>query len=116
MSVNLSLDGKVAVVSGGSRGIGAATVKMFCAAGANVLFNYLKAKAEAEKVVAACGSEKHCVAVQADLNGTEGAQELIAAAVARFGRLDALVANHGIWPSDDMPIDQMPDEDRKSVV
>lgn len=110
MSVSLSLDGKVAVVSGGSRGIGAATVKMFCAAGGKVLFNYQKAKAEAEKVVAACGGEKNCFAVQADLNGTEGARELVAAAVSRFGRLDALVANHGIWPSDDMPIDQMPDE------
>jgi len=110
MSVSLSFDGKVAVVSGGSRGIGAATVKMFSAAGAKVLFNYQKAKAEAEKVVAACGGEKSCVAVQADLNGTEGARELIAAAVSRFGRVDALVANHGIWPSDDMPIDRMPDE------
>lgn len=110
MSVSLSLEGKVAVVSGGSRGIGAATVKMFSAAGAKVLFNYQKAKAEAEKVVAACGGEKNCVALQADLNGTEGARELIAAAVHRFGRLDALVANHGIWPSSDMPIDQMPDE------
>lgn len=110
MSVSLVLDGRVAVVSGGSRGIGAATVKMFCAAGGKVLFNYQKAKAEAEKVVAACGGEKSCVAIQKDLNGTEGAQELVAAAVSRFGRLDALVANHGIWPSDDMPIDKMPDE------
>jgi 3-oxoacyl-[acyl-carrier protein] reductase len=110
MSVSLSLEGKVAVVSGGSRGIGAATVKMFCAAGAKVLFNYQKAKVEAEKVVAACGGEKNCVAVQADLNGTEGARELIAAAVHRFGRLDALVANHGIWPSNDMPVDEMSDE------
>lgn len=110
MSVSLSLDGKVAVVSGGSRGIGAATVKMFCAAGGKVLFNYQKAKAEAEKVVAACGGEKNCAAVQADLNGTEGARELIAAAVSRFGRLDALVANHGIWPPYDAPIDQMSDE------
>jgi 3-oxoacyl-[acyl-carrier protein] reductase len=107
--VSLSLSGKVAVVSGGSRGIGAATVKMFSAAGAKVLFNYQKAKAEAEKVVAACGGERNCVAVQADLNGTEGARELIAAAVSRFGRVDALVGNHGIWPSDDMPIDCMSD-------
>ena len=110
MSVSLSLEGKVAVVSGGSRGIGAATVKMFSAAGAKVLFNYQKAKAEAEKVVEACGGEKNCVAVQADLNGTEGAEQMIAAAVSRFGHVNALVANHGIWPSSDMPIDQMPDE------
>jgi 3-oxoacyl-[acyl-carrier protein] reductase len=110
MSVSLSMDGKVAVVSGGSRGIGAATVKMFCAAGAKVLFNYQKAKAEAEKVVAECGGERNCAAVQADLNGTAGAEEMIAAAVSRFGHVDALVANHGIWPSDDMPINEMPDQ------
>jgi 3-oxoacyl-[acyl-carrier protein] reductase len=116
MSVSLSLEGKVAVVSGGSRGIGAATVKMFCAAGAKVLFNYQKAKVEAEKVVAACGGEKNCVALQADLNGTEGARELIAAAVHRFGRLDALVANHGIWPSNDMPIDEMSDEQWRHTI
>lgn len=116
MSVSLSFEGKVAVVSGGSRGIGAATVKMFSAAGAKVLFNYQKAKAEAEKVVAACGGEKNCVAVQADLNGTEGARELIAAAVHRFGHVDALVANHGIWPSSDMPIDEMPDEQWRRTI
>src|SRR5574341_27817 len=110
MSVSLALEGKVAVVSGGSRGIGAATVRMFSAVGAKVLFNYQKAQAEAEKVVAECGGEKNCVAVQADLNGTEGAREMIAAAVSRFGHVDALVANHGIWPSSDMPVDQMPDE------
>ena len=116
MSVSLSMDGKVAVVSGGSRGIGAATVKMFSAAGAKVLFNYQKAKTEAEQVVTACGGEKNCAAVQADLNGTEGAEQLVAAAVSRFGRVDALVANHGIWPSDDMPIDRMPDEQWRRTI
>src|SRR5438067_233311 len=95
--VSLSLDGKVALITGGSRGIGAATVKMFVRAGARVVFNYQSARAEAEKVVAACGAER-CAAVQANLDSPNSARELVGAAVERFGRLDVLVANHGIWP------------------
>ncbi|HYX68540.1 MAG TPA: SDR family oxidoreductase [Terriglobales bacterium] len=108
--VYLSLAGHVAVITGGSRGIGAATVKMFVAAGAKVAFSYQKAKAEAEKVVAACGGPRECVAVQAELTGTAGARELVEAAVHHFGRCDLLVANHGIWESADVPVDKMSDE------
>ena len=107
--VALSLQDRVALVTGGSRGIGAATVRMFSAAGARVVFSYRQAHAEAEKVVAACGRER-CLAVQADLTGTTGARELVRQAVERFGRLDILVANHGVWPPEDLPIDQMTDE------
>ncbi len=105
----LSLDGKVALITGGSRGIGAATVRLFIAAGARVVFNYQHAKDEAERIVAECGADV-CHAVQADLTGTSGAEPLVRAAIERFGGLDILVANHGIWPADDIPIDQMTDE------
>jgi 3-oxoacyl-[acyl-carrier protein] reductase len=113
--VTLSLEGKVALVTGGSRGIGAATVRLFVGAGAKVAFNYLHAAAEAEKLVAECGLEV-CHAVQADLTGTETAEALVKAAVDRFGALDLLVANHGIWPSDDVAIDAMPDEQWRNTV
>lgn len=105
----LSLDGKVALITGGSRGIGAATVRLFIAAGARVVFNYQHAKQEAERLVAECGADL-CHAVQADLTGTAGAAALVRAAIERFGGLDILVANHGIWPADDIAIDQMSDE------
>src|SRR5690349_4834830 len=105
----LSLENKVAIVTGGSRGIGAATVRMFTSAGARVAFNYLEAKAKADQLVKQCGEEK-CVAVQADFEDLNAAKKLVDAAVKRFGRLDILVANHGIWPPEDMPIDKMPDE------
>jgi 3-oxoacyl-[acyl-carrier protein] reductase len=109
MSVPLSLDGKVALITGGSRGIGAATVRMFVEAGARVFFNYEKSKAEAEKLVSECG-ETNCATMQCNLNGTKTAQELVAACAQRFGRLDILVANHGVWPAEPASIDQMTDE------
>ena len=105
----LSLDGKVALITGGSRGIGAATARLFVQAGARVVFNYQHAKNEAGRIIAECGAEV-CQAVQADLTGTTSAEGLVRAAISRFGGLDILVANHGIWPADDIAIDQMTDE------
>jgi 3-oxoacyl-[acyl-carrier protein] reductase len=107
--VTLSLKGKVALVTGGSRGIGAATVRLFVRAGAKVVFNYVRAASEAEKLVAECGADV-CHAVQADLTGTSTAETLVKAAIDRFGALDILVGNHGIWPSENVAIDTMSDE------
>ena len=115
MSISLSLDGKVALITGGSRGIGAATVKMFVAAGAKVVFNYQRAYIEAEQVVRACG-ESNCHAVRLDLASVDAAGELVKQAIARFGRLDVLVANHGIWPPEDMPIDEMSEQQWRQTI
>ncbi|HZR64905.1 MAG TPA: glucose 1-dehydrogenase [Terriglobales bacterium] len=109
MPVTLSLEGKVALITGGSRGIGAAAVRMFIEAGAKVLFNYEKAQAAAEKLVRECGDDT-CAAVACNLEGTKTAQQLVSATVAKFGKLDILVANHGIWPADDSGVDKMTDE------
>ena len=107
--MHLSLQGKVALITGGSRGIGAAAVAMFVGAGARVVFNYRTAEKEADALVEKLGPS-HCAAVRCDLAGTETARALVDAAVARFGRLDALVVNHGVWPPRDAPIDRMSDE------
>src|SRR3954452_14991130 len=115
MPVLLDLQGKVALITGGSRGIGAACVRMFREAGANVVFNYQKAADVAAKLVSECG-DASTVAVQADLNGSDGERELVQAAVKRFGRLDILVVNHGIWPSHEQPIESMPDEQWSKTV
>lgn len=111
----LSLDGRVAVVTGGSRGIGAATVRLFVQAGARVVFNYQKAAAEAAKLVAECGGEQYCRAVQAELSSSQAARPLIDTAVKYFGKLDIVVGNHGVWPPHDAPIDQMSDEQWRST-
>jgi 3-oxoacyl-[acyl-carrier protein] reductase len=108
MALELSFANKVALVSGGSRGIGAATVKLLAQAGAKVGFNYQKAAVAADKVVEACGRD-HAAAFQQELSTPEDARKLVAATVERFGRLDILVANHGIWPPNDAPIDRMSD-------
>ena len=107
--MNLTLNSKVVLITGGSRGIGAAAVRLFVAAGAKVLFNYQAAKAQAEDLVRECGAA-NCQAVQSDLSTTEAGRQLVANAISAFGRLDILVANHGIWPPEDAPIDRMSDE------
>jgi 3-oxoacyl-[acyl-carrier protein] reductase len=113
--MRLSLSGKVALITGGSRGIGAAAVRMFAAAGARVLFNYEKSKPQADQLVNELGADT-CGAVACNLSGTETAQELVAKVVDRFGRLDILVANHGVWTLPDAPIDQMGDSQWRNTV
>jgi len=95
MSVSLAIPEKVALITGGSRGIGAATVHLFVAAGAKVVFNYRSAKSQAEALVKECGAQ-NCLAVACDLNSPESAVPLVEAAVQRFGRLDILVNNAAI--------------------
>jgi len=105
--VILSLEGRVAVVTGGSRGIGAAIVRLFSRAGARVVFSYQKAGKEAEDLSWECGGAKQCIAVQADLSSSDAAKPLVEAAVREFGKLDIVVGNHGVWPPQDAPIEQM---------
>jgi 3-oxoacyl-[acyl-carrier protein] reductase len=105
--VGLSLDGKVALITGGSRGIGAATVRLFREAGARVVFNYRSAKGAADALAEELGGAEFCVAVEQDLASPEQGRSLVQSTVERFGRIDALVVNHGVWPPVDAPIAEM---------
>src|SRR6201996_8189847 len=77
--LTLSLAGKVALVTGGSRGIGAATVRLLRQAGARVVFSYRSAEKQANALVTECGGESVCRAVQQELVSVEDGQALIAA-------------------------------------
>ena len=92
------LAGKVAVVTGASKGIGAAIAKALAAEGAKVVVNYASSKAGADAVVEAItAAGGKAVAVQGDVSKAQQAQGLIDAAVREFGRLDVLVNNSGVY-------------------
>lgn len=104
----ISLAGKAALITGGSRGIGAAAVKLFAQAGADVLFSYNKAKDAAQLV--AQEAAKHGTRVEAfkaDAGKHADNKKLVDQCIARLGRLDILVANAGVWNADDLPIEKM---------
>jgi 3-oxoacyl-[acyl-carrier protein] reductase len=115
MSIPLSVSGKVALITGGSRGIGAATVRMFAAAGAKVAFSYQKARSQAEALARECGGA-NCFPVASNLDSPDAARALVAETVKHFGRLDILVANHGVWPPEDVAIERMSDEQWRSTM
>ena len=108
----IRLDGRVVLITGGSRGIGAAAVEMFAAAGARVVFSYHRHRAAAARVarrVRRRGGD--AVAVRADLSRVSDARRLVQATRRRFRRLDILVANAGIWNEVDIPIEKLGERD-----
>ncbi|MFA6986376.1 MAG: glucose 1-dehydrogenase [Arenimonas sp.] len=104
------LKGKVAVVTGASKGIGAAIATALAAEGASVVVNYASSKAGADAVVAnikAAGGK--AVAVHGDVSKSADAQALVDAAVKQFGGLDILVNNSGVYGF--APLEDITEED-----
>ena len=105
--IALLLEGRAALITGGSRGIGAETVRLFCGAGARVAFYYRQSRDRAAALAAECGGQARCITIEQELSSPADGRALVGAAVAAFGRLDILVVNHGVWPAADAAIDEM---------
>lgn len=108
----ISLAGKAALITGGSRGIGAAAVKLFARAGADVVFNYHRNRAAAEQVEQE--ARKHGTRVEsfkADLGRVADAEKLVRHAIERLGHVDILVANAGVWNAEPAPIEKLSERD-----
>ena len=116
----LALDNRVALITGGSRGIGAASVRLFRQAGARVAFSYRSARSTAEALAAELadpsGGPAACVAIPQDLATPDDGRALVRSTVQAFGRLDCLVVNHGVWPPEDVPITAMTDAQWRSTL
>jgi 3-oxoacyl-[acyl-carrier protein] reductase len=116
MSENLPLElpkqlfqGKTAVITGASRGVGRATAVRFAQAGANVAVNYLKSEQDAAEVVELCRRQGvEAIAIQGDAARPEDAERIRQASFEAFGRVDILVVNAGIWKG--APVDEMSEE------
>src|ERR1700751_6316075 len=104
----ISLAGKAALVTGGSRGIGAATVKLFGRAGADVVFNYHRSREAATAVEQeARKNGTRIESLKADLGKMADAKKLVEFTRERLGRIDILGANAGIWNETPAPIEQL---------
>jgi 3-oxoacyl-[acyl-carrier protein] reductase len=106
-----SLAGRTALVTGASRGIGAAAALLFAEWGTHVAIGYRERKGDAERVAAQARQlGVKATAIAADISNRDGAERLVGEAAAQLGGLDFFVGNSGIWIADDVPLTQMTDE------
>jgi 3-oxoacyl-[acyl-carrier protein] reductase len=108
-------EGKTAIVTGASRGVGRATALRLAEGGANVVVNYLSNDVEADETVRLCVEKGvQAIAVQGDVSNFIAATEIAKRAVEEFGGIDLLVLNAGIWEGS--PIEDMTEETWNKVI
>src|ERR1700752_2218004 len=106
---SLGLAGRVAIVTGGSRGIGKAIVSLLASCGTHVVINYVRDEAAATAVVNLAETQGvKAIAVQADVSKLVEAERLMQETLEHFGRIDFLICNAGIWEG--APVESIPEE------
>lgn len=106
---NLALTDRVALVTGGSRGIGKAVVALLASCGAHVAVNYVKGESAATATVEMARAHGvKALAVQADVSRVDEAERLIQQTLEHFGKLDFLICNAGIWEGG--PVESLSEE------
>ena len=118
----IDLSGKVAIVTGGTRGIGAEIVRTLAKQGADVALNYRKSVAEAAEIIKELeGMGRKAIAVQADVSSFDDAQKMVDTVVEQLGGLHILVTNAGVnwdgvvWKMAEEQWDQVIDVDLKGT-
>jgi 3-oxoacyl-[acyl-carrier protein] reductase len=107
----IDLSGKNAIVTGGSRGVGRATALLLARAGADVGIGYRSRESEAADAVEEIRAlGRHGWAQRGDLSTPGDVEALFSRADRDFEGLDLVVVNHGIWPPEDVAVEEMPDE------
>lgn len=103
--MDLGLNGKVVLITGATGGIGEATAKAFSGAGAKVVINYNSNGSGAESLARSLRTES--IAIKVDVSDEVEVASLFSKALAKFGTIDVVVANSGIFPPEDLTIDRM---------
>jgi 3-oxoacyl-[acyl-carrier protein] reductase len=106
--MDTQLTNHTVLVTGASGGIGSAICALLLEEGANVIAHFHTNRASAEALAAQHPNQ--VLVVQADLRDAKQVEAMYAAAIDRFGRIDAVVANAGVWPAEHQSIDQLPIE------
>jgi 3-oxoacyl-[acyl-carrier protein] reductase len=106
----IDLHGAHVVITGGSRGIGAATARLFAQAGAAVTIGYRNRTGPADALVAELTAKgARAIAVGGDHASREGCEQLFAQAESGLGQVTCFVGNAGVWPSEDVPVSALDD-------
>ncbi|HEY7543419.1 MAG TPA: SDR family NAD(P)-dependent oxidoreductase, partial [Blastocatellia bacterium] len=106
----INLTGKTAIITGASRGIGAAAAILFAEAGANIVINYHRDSDSAKKVADECEKRSaQTLTIRADVSRKTDAEKMIRRTIDHFGALDILIANAGIWK--EAAIEKMTEEE-----
>ena len=111
----LNLEGRIALVTGGSRGIGAAAARLLAEAGCDVAITYRKHVSAAEDVLEEIAANGRCgIAIKAESGDSTAAKRVVKETIRAFGRIDILVNNAGIWKGG--AVDALSDHDWKQTI